>query len=1015
MAKVSPEVKKEVSRLRSDIRKLAQSHEPKVKKDTNPFTGVVSGNYWTQTGMPWVSSEGRKAVLTEWFWQPIRGQPRRVDTNEIRQFSQTFWVNSCVTTICDEITAMDWDIKPIDEQMAQSLKTQTEEVKQFLKYPNKNRESWSIVLRALIKDILELDAGVLVKVFDLSSYDFDQLEPKSGAPVLKPLGQRKLLELYARDGASFLKEADKFGFVKGYWQYSYQIPAHPMWFNEEEIVYMVRNLRSMSVYGFSPVQSIMEIIKSLHYSTLYNKRLFEENSIPDGILGVEDTNENEMQDFVDNWAREFKGQPHKFAMVNKKINWQPLNVSQRELEFLETQKWYYKIVIAAFGLTPSELGITDELNRSTSATQSELSRRKGIRPLMKIIENYINQSIIPEFGYEGIEFQFVYDDPSEKAQRLANWKIELEMGVKTPDEIRNEMGLEPLMTGQGQFAQSPYASVTPGIGGTGELVGNDGNTGGLGHNTGGLGHSSGTGELTGQTDFNEEQPAKAESKRTLENEEPKLGQKLGKSVDTKPEVQAIQVAEEEKNRLVMDPFSQGNRPDASVKSTGSVIPCDISDEMIRGVAMKENIQFEELLQAVAVELSRVEARNNNETVIIGIALDNLKKDPNFYKNFMKSLSQSEKNEIIDLIYNKLKNDLYLILQRMGGHSRQEAAEVANLLGQRQRIKSVPENQVQKASEIDYNGRKIIVHQAFDLNVWIARVDEEDIKVEARSRKEVIEQAKAKLDKLSKGVDDGQYYKEPVSTPQKPAPVATQPTQEAKKKDKNNLTCPQCGSTTLVSEVDQLLGKHSQRYRCLNCHAYLKDEELMDVGVLNTIQATPKSEAVTKPNWSPKSIEKSMDMDMDTKTYVGFDYIKSLHESDMYAESKQYQKLLEGYFKDNKEPLSEKKIKSIIAILKEGIRTNSSASKISKEINKVIGDEQRSETIARTEMVRITNEGKIAQANSEGVTKFKWSSAAEDKRLCERCAKLDGKIFTEKAIKGKLPLHPRCRCSFVNVY
>lgn len=62
--------KKEVARLRSEVRKLTE-------KETNPFTGMVFGNYWSQTGMPWISESGRKSVLTEWFWQPIRGQPRR--------------------------------------------------------------------------------------------------------------------------------------------------------------------------------------------------------------------------------------------------------------------------------------------------------------------------------------------------------------------------------------------------------------------------------------------------------------------------------------------------------------------------------------------------------------------------------------------------------------------------------------------------------------------------------------------------------------------------------------------------------------------------------------------------------------------------------------------------------------------------------------------------------------------------------------------------------------------------
>jgi hypothetical protein len=51
-------VKKDVARLRSEVRKLTE-------KETNPFTGVVFGNYWSQTGMPWISNDGRKAVLTE--------------------------------------------------------------------------------------------------------------------------------------------------------------------------------------------------------------------------------------------------------------------------------------------------------------------------------------------------------------------------------------------------------------------------------------------------------------------------------------------------------------------------------------------------------------------------------------------------------------------------------------------------------------------------------------------------------------------------------------------------------------------------------------------------------------------------------------------------------------------------------------------------------------------------------------------------------------------------------------
>ncbi len=158
-----------------------------TKKELNPYYGVVSGTSYATTGMPWLSSDARKAVLTEWFWQPIRGQPRRVDTNELRKYSNTVWVQSIVMTVLNQISSIPWDIVPKKGKEQEDLKQQIETAKNFLDNPNKNTESLNDLIRAWVKDVLEIDAGVLVKVFTPESYDFEHLEPRSGAPLLKPL------------------------------------------------------------------------------------------------------------------------------------------------------------------------------------------------------------------------------------------------------------------------------------------------------------------------------------------------------------------------------------------------------------------------------------------------------------------------------------------------------------------------------------------------------------------------------------------------------------------------------------------------------------------------------------------------------------------------------------------------------------------------------------------------------------------------------------------------------------
>lgn len=542
---------------RVGLRRLSQDEitQGAISKDINPFTGLVSGNYWQQTGMPWVSSEGRKAVLTEWFWQPIRGQPRRADTNELRRFSQTHWIYACVTTIINEIVALKWDIVPREGIEVDAVKAKIEEVKNFLRNPNHNHEPTESILRATLKDILEIDAGTIVKVFDISSYDFEHLEPKSGAPLLKPLicpeceggqadralvlgkymrmkevieewrgkemgedvkahnisggtlegeiiisrkekwdetwygkqadntlnklakitlqkdflGQsammpcpfcngtgkgRHLTEIYARDGASFLKEVDKFGFAKGYWQYSYQIPAHPMWFNREELIYISQYPRSSSCYGYAPTQAILDVVKSLHWSVIWNRKYFEENAIPEGIVGLPDMNTDELKRFREFMQAEIQGKPHKLAYVNADAKLISFRVANRELEFLQTQQWYFRLIVSMFQLTPSELGMTDDVNKATASTQAEVLRRKGLRPLIRLIEYCFNSELIPEFGTTDVEFKFIEKDLAEERAQVEVDQIKINMGVLTPDEVRIADGKPALGLGR-MYPMSP--------------------------------------------------------------------------------------------------------------------------------------------------------------------------------------------------------------------------------------------------------------------------------------------------------------------------------------------------------------------------------------------------------------------------------------------------------------------------------------------------------------------------------------------------------------------------------
>lgn len=913
-------VKKEISRLRSEVRDIKQQKSNKLMA-TN-----VAQNYWTQTGMPWASSEGRKAVLTEYFWQPIRGQPRRVDTNELRQFAQTFWVSSCVKTIMDEIASLDWDIVPQEDYEYDWVADAIKEIKQFLKYPNRNNEPFNNIIRALIKDVLEIDAGVIVKVFSVESYDFDNIEPKSGAPMLKPFGQRKMTELYVRDGASFLKEIDKFGFCKGFWQYSYQIPAHPMWFNREEIVYISEHNRSMSCYGYARTQAILDIIKSLHYSTLYNKRFFEESAIPDGAISLLDTDEAEMNNFMTYWNNEFKAQPHKLAIANKDIKFTPFSMKNTELEFLQTQKWYYNIVISMFGLTPSEMGITEDVNRATSATQSELVKRKGIRPFLKLFESYINDGIIKEFGHEGVEFQFIYDDPAEKNARLTNWQMELQMGVKTPNEVRLEMGLQPIdggdtpMTQQGaNFYTSPESPQ------------------------GAQGKEESDAESGNYKEERDRQEAKPKNKD---------GEKVK---ETERQVKAA----------VKNPFGPDTRlMDGKSFKKSSNVTTEVDGEKVNMVVFSQEEIVDEHEKLVKILESGTEEEKKK-------LLEEQKKELENYKHGFKKALNPDMGKP-GMGHSDKWWEMYHALRREG-HSEESAAKITN-------------------SRI-HKGFVAPVGQFYN------------------------EQPITQANRLNGAMFQPQNT-EPDTNPSQLGSdirVPERDTYEAESK----VVCPMCHHATLA-ELNSLENDMPDDIRCTSCGARFRAQDLMDAKIMeevsNALIANNMTTPLAPPAFKPKSCDCDFhkgikDDDLDVKSFAGFDTEKSLPFSRDYVNSGHYEKLLKGYLSD----LKKSDVEKILRILKSSLKSDLRISEIAKRIESVVDDSERAKLIARTEVIRISNEGNLERMQKEGVSKAKFLSAPEDGRLCEICKGLDQKVLSLKNAKGLIPVHPRCRCTFTEIY
>ena len=438
-----------------------------------PGDGAVTAFEETREGQP-------KAYIPNFFYKPPFGYPRYKDLNYYRILASTVYVDMCETAIIDEVCSVPWEIVAEDDagNEVPGKDKELEIVQKFFKNPNTNPgESWNIIIRMMLPDLLEINSGILVKVFNAFG---------------------EMVEIVARNGSAFTKNPDVYGMYTNradiilmkniyddnaqellqgnpfnpylsifdsmdseqakeegaYFQYGFNTGARPVPFGKREIVWVEKKVRTDDLYGRSAMEVLAKTVQTLVYAVEHNLEYFSDNSIPPGILGLDGINTEDMKAFSQQWTEsqnelgQWKKAWHKLAVVNKMPKFEKLGFSNQELQVIEQQKWWSKLVWAAFGMTATEMGFTEEAQGSANQiVQSSIAKKRIIYPILRLLEYYINTEIIPEFGFEGIKYKYKIFDVEEETKKWTLYKLQTESDLKTINEVRNTEGLDPVEWG----------------------------------------------------------------------------------------------------------------------------------------------------------------------------------------------------------------------------------------------------------------------------------------------------------------------------------------------------------------------------------------------------------------------------------------------------------------------------------------------------------------------------------------------------------------------------------------
>ncbi|GAF80947.1 unnamed protein product, partial [marine sediment metagenome] len=301
-------------------------------------------------------------------------------------------------------------------------------VEDFIDRPNISKESWPTLIQKFLVDLLVCDQAVIEKVRNLNG---------------------DIVEIYARDGTQFRPVLDSSRSYAMYYKQvlmdkgGKEIGAIPH--DVDDLIWMVQFPRTYSFYGTPIIETIINEVSTLMYSSQSIARSFVDDEIPPGVLFLDKIGKAAYE----RAKAQFEASRGEGGKKNMKVidnvgnaNWIPFTRPFREMQLAELTMIIQEVVNRNFGVSALDTGDAGGLTRATADRLWKTSRSKLFRPLVNLLTVKLNKELVKEIA-PGAELTFVMEPVVD-----ASTALELsDGGIITKNEARKVLNFDTVPGG----------------------------------------------------------------------------------------------------------------------------------------------------------------------------------------------------------------------------------------------------------------------------------------------------------------------------------------------------------------------------------------------------------------------------------------------------------------------------------------------------------------------------------------------------------------------------------------
>ena len=361
--------------------------------------------------------------------------PEQFEFFQMLRAMRSSWgfLSAIIETRKDQLLTIPWTIQ-VRGKPKQTSKW-SREIAEFLRRPD-GKHSFDQWMRLWLDDLFVLDVPTLY----IGNRDV--------------MGRPLTVEVI--DGATLFPLIDDAGRTPDAPQPAYQqiIKGLPIVnLDETELIRKpMRPLPYMPVFGYGPVAQILCECTAAVRKTFYEVKYWEDGSIPDMIMTVPDAwGVRQIAAFQAHFDALLSGNLN----LKSKVRFVPSGMKPFEIKsanggelYAPIDEMWIRLVCYVFSVPPTPF--IRQMNRDTAIQAQDAAEQEGLRPLMKFVkEDFIDHLIQDRFGYDEVEMAWDQRPEVDPLKQAQVHQIQLNAGLRSRDECRDDLGLEALPDGQG--------------------------------------------------------------------------------------------------------------------------------------------------------------------------------------------------------------------------------------------------------------------------------------------------------------------------------------------------------------------------------------------------------------------------------------------------------------------------------------------------------------------------------------------------------------------------------------